>query len=192
MAMEVQASERRSALPRRRAIILSVLALLLVGAGGFIWLLFQPTKDSGPFGGIGVGQAAPNFTLTDSAGHPVTLSSFRGHPVIINFWASYCSPCRGETPLLQQLYNEHQAQGLVILGINEGEPASTMLQYMQDYQITYPVLADRTLQFNDNNSYDPVALPRTFFIDKEGIVRAIFNGQLSPQGLQADYQRISG
>ncbi len=192
MATDVLAPARRRYSPKRRTVLLSILALLLVGAGGFLWLLFQPTKDSGPFGGIGVGQSAPNFTLTDSTGHPVTLSSLRGHPVIINFWASYCAPCRGETPLLQQLYSEHQGQGLVILGINEGEPTSTMMQYMQDYQITYLVLADRTLQFNNNNSYDPVALPRTFFIDKQGMVRAVFNGQLSPQGLQADYQRISG
>ncbi len=175
-----------------KALFFSGLILLLLLVGGFFWLLFQPSGDSGPAGGIGIGQPAPNFTLTDASGHPVQLSSFRGHPVIINFWASYCAPCQGETPMLEQFYHDHQAQGLVILGINEGEPASNITQYIQAYHITYPVLSDRTLQFNDPSSYDPTPLPRTYFIDKAGIVRADYPGALSPDTLQADYQKISG
>src|SRR5579883_2475841 len=77
-----------------KALFFSGLILLLLLVGGFFWLLIQPSGDSGPAGGIGIGQPAPNFTLTDASGHPVQLSSFRGHPVIINFWASYCAPAR--------------------------------------------------------------------------------------------------
>jgi|SRR5579859_658556 len=191
MSTEVQSQKRRGLPISRRALFLGGLALVVVLAGGFIWFLFQPSKDTGPAGGVGIGQAAPNFTLMDAKGHPVTLNSFRGHPVIINFWASYCAPCRGETPLLQQFYQQHQAQGVVILGINEGEPISNITQYMQEYNVSYPVLADRTYQFNNTTSYDPTPLPRTYFIDKQGIVRAVFNGALSPQWLQTDYQTIS-
>ncbi len=192
MSTEVQAQKRRGRLPiSGRTLFLSGLALVVILVGGFVWFLFQPSKDTGPAGGIAIGQAAPNFTLMDANGHSVALSSFRGHPVIINFWASYCAPCRGETPLLQQFYQQHQAQGVVILGINEGEPISNMTQYIQEYNVTYPVLSDRTLQFNDTASYNPTPLPRTYFIDKQGIVRAVFNGALSPQWLQTDYQTIS-
>ena len=193
MSTEVKRRKHYGFLPiSGRALFFSGLALAILLLGGFAWLLFQPSNDTGPAGGVGIGQSAPDFTLKDASGHQVSLSSFHGHPVIINFWASYCAPCRGETPLLEQFYQDHQAQQLVILGINEGEPTSTMSEYIQEYNVTYPILADRTLQFNAASSYDPVPLPRTYFIDKEGIVRASYPGALSPAILQADYQKISG
>ncbi len=192
MASEVQARKHRGLLPiSGRALFFGGLILLVLLAGGFIWLLFQPSKDTGPTGGIGVNQAAPDFTLKDVNGHAVTLSSLRGHPVIINFWASYCQPCQDEMPLLNSFYQQHQAEGLVILGINEGEPMSTIKDYAGRYQIAYQVLSDPSYAFNSDSSYDPSPLPRSYFIDKQGIVRAVFTGQLSPNTLQADYQKIS-
>src|SRR5579885_923553 len=178
MATDIQAQKRLGFLPRGRTLFFVIVALILILVGGFFWLLFQPSNDSGPAGGVGIGQAAPNFTLSDAKGQQVSLSSFRGHPVIINFWASYCAPCQTETPLLKTFYDEHQAQGLVILGVNEGEPLSILSKYAQDYNVTYPVLSDRTLQFNSASSYNPVQLPRTYFIDKQGVVRAVSNGAL--------------
>ncbi len=193
MTTQVQAQKRRGFLPiSKRTLVLSGLALLVLLAGGFVWLLFQPSKDTAPAGGIPVGQAAPNFTLTTLKGKSLTLSSLRGHPVIINFWASYCQPCQDEMPLLNSFYQQYQAKGLVILGINEGEPMATISDYAQRYAITYQVLADPTYQFNSDSSYDPTPLPRSYFIDKQGIVRAVFTGELSPATLQADYQKISG
>jgi peroxiredoxin len=186
-------TRKRGLLPfTGRALFFIGLAVLVLVGGVFAWLLFQPSSDTGTVGGVGVGQPAPSFTLADATGKAVSLGSLRGHAVIINFWASYCAPCRSETPLLQQFYQQHQADGLMILGINEGEPISTMSEYVQEYNVTYLVLSDRTLAFNDNASYNPVPLPRTYFIDTQGIVRAVVNGALSPQGLQAAYQKISG
>ncbi len=193
MATNVQARKRRGFLPvSKRPLVLSGLALVVVIAGGFIWLLFQPSKDTTPAGGIPIGQTAPDFTLTDLNGHQVTLSSLRGHPVVINFWASYCAPCQDEMPLLNAFYQQHHTDGLVILGINEGEPMATISDYAQRYKIAYQVLSDPSYQFNADSSYDPSPLPRSYFIDKQGIVRAVFNGELSPATLQADYQKISG
>ena len=192
MATEIQAQKRWGFLPQGRTVFFAALIVIVALAGGFFWLLFQPSHDSSPAGGISIGQAAPNFTLINTNGQLVELRSFRGHPVIINFWASYCAPCQSETPLLKTFYDDHQAQGLVILGVNEGEPSNILTKYAQDYNVTYPVLSDRTLQFNSPSSYNPVQLPRTYFIDKQGIVRAVFNGALGPQQLQANYQRISG
>ena len=193
MSTKVQAQQRRGWLPiSKRTLFLSGLALVVVIAGGFIWLLFQPSKDTAPAGGIGVGQAAPNFTLSDNHGHQVSLSSLRGHAVIINFWASYCAPCQDELPLLNSFYQQHKADGLMILGINEGEPMATITDYAQRYQIAYQVLADPTYAFNADSSYDPSPLPRSYFIDKQGVVRAVFNGELSPTALLANYQKISG
>jgi cytochrome c biogenesis protein CcmG/thiol:disulfide interchange protein DsbE len=192
MSTELQ-TRKRGWLPiSGRALFFSGLAVAILLIGGFAWLLFQPSSDTTPVGGVGVGQPAPNFTLTDTTGKAVSLDSFRGHPVIINFWATYCAPCRSETPLLQQFYQSHQSDGLVILGVNEGEPVSNMTQYIEEYNVTYPVLSDRTLQFNTDASYNPKLLPRTYFIDAQGIVRAVSNGVLSPESLQRDYQKISG
>lgn len=192
MSTTVQAQKRRGFRPISKKTLFFVgLALVIVIAGGFVWLLFQPSKDAAPAGGIGVGQAAPNFTLSDMKGQAMTLSSLRGHPVIINFWASYCAPCQDELPLLNAFYQQHQADGLVILGINEGEPMSTITDYAQRYKIAYQVLADPTYAFNADTSYDPSPLPRSYFIDKQGIVRAVFNGELSPDALQANFQKIN-
>lgn len=190
MSTEVQ-TRKRGMLPMSgRALFFSGLAVVMLLVGVFAWLLFQPSSDTTPVGGVGVGQPAPNFTLADATGKQVSLSSFRGHPVIINFWATYCAPCRSETPLLQQFYQSHQSDGLVVVGVNEGEPTSNMTQYIQEYNVTYVILSDRTLQFNDNASYYPKLLPRTYFIDAQGIVRAKSDGVLSPESLQADYQKI--
>lgn len=192
MATKTQATKRWGFLPfSGRTLFFSVLIALVLLLGGFAWLLFQPSKDAGPAGGIGVGQAAPNFTLTDVNGHQVALSSLRGHPVIINFWASYCQPCQDEMPLLNSFYQQHQADGLVILGINEGEPMATVSDFAGRYKIAYQVLSDPRYAFNSDSSYDPSPLPRSYFIDKQGLVRAVENGELSPQVLQADYQKIS-
>ena len=191
MSTKVQ-MQRRGWLPiSNRTLILSRLALVVVIAGGFIWLLFQPSKDTTPAGGVPVGQAAPNFTLTDVKGHAVSLSSLRGHAVIINFWASYCAPCQDELPLLNSFYQQHQKDGLVILGINEGEPMATITDFAQRYQIAYQVLSDPKYALNADSSYDPSPLPRSYFIDKQGVVRAVFNGELSPSALQTNYQKIS-
>ncbi len=192
MTTDTQAQKRWTLLPLSgRSLFFSGLILVVIVVGVFTWLLFQPSQASGPAGGVPVGQPAPDFTLTDANGHQVSLAQFRGHPVIINFWATYCAPCRSETPMLQVFYAEHQADGLVILGINEGEPLSNITDFAQQYKVSYPMLADRTLQFNDESSYYPVPLPRTYFIDKQGVVRAVVTGELSQQQLQANYQLIS-
>src|SRR5262249_32348218 len=102
-----------------------------------------------------------------------------------------CAPCQDELPLLNAFYQQHQADGLVILGINEGEPMSTISDYAQRYNIAYQVLADPSYAFNSDASYKPTPLPRTYFIHKQGVVRAVKDGELSPDELQANYQKIS-
>ena len=192
MSTTVQSQKRRGFRPtNKRTLFFVGLALVVVIAGGFIWLLFQPSNSIAPAGGIGVGQTAPDFTLSDVNGHQVSLSSLRGHAVIINFWASYCAPCQDEFPLLNSFYQQHQTEGLVILGINEGEPMSTITDFAQRYKITYQVLSDPKYEFNADSSYNPSKLPRSYFIDKQGTVRAVEDGELSPTVLQANYQKIN-
>ena len=193
MSTTVQAQKQRGfRFLNKKTLFFVGLAVVVIVAGGFVWLLFQPSKEAAPEGGVSVGHAAPNFTLTDVNGHQVTLSSLRGHAVILNFWASYCAPCQDEFPLLNSFYQQHQQEGLVILGINEGEPMATITDFAQRYKITYQVLSDPSYAFLSDSSYNPVRLPRSYFIDKQGTVRAVEDGGLSPTNLQADYQKISG
>ncbi len=144
-----------------KIILLGVLALALLTAG------CSPT----PTQGIKVGNLAPDFQLQNLNGNSVSLSDFRGKPVLLNFWASWCPPCRDEMPYLQQVYDEWSAKGLVLLAINIGESSSTVEEFMQSHNLSFPVLLD-TKQDVDQK-YNIYGIPTTFLIDKDGIIQDI-------------------
>jgi cytochrome c biogenesis protein CcmG, thiol:disulfide interchange protein DsbE len=165
---------------------------LIVGAVvvvGFIALLFAPSGKAGSPGVLSVGQTAPNFTAQVAAdGKVISLAQYKGHPVVINFWGTFCAPCRSETPLLQRTYAAHSSAGLVILGIDQGEPADSVVQYGKDYGLTYPLIADGVLKVN--KAYGVTALPVTYFVDAKGIIRTASNGVLTPDSLAKGLQSI--
>ncbi len=128
-----------------------------------------------------VGHLAPNFTLQTPLGQEVTLRELAGQPVVLNFWASWCAPCRVEMPALQQAsltYNGRAA----ILGINQGETAKTVTNFGAEYGITYPLLVDT--EQSVSLLYDVRGLPTTLFIDVDGIVREVVIGAVSQAVLQ--------
>ncbi len=157
----------------------SVITLVIIL---FVWFLFQPSGATGSPGVLAVGQQAPNFTLTSTAGKQVSLSQFQGHPVVVNFWATTCAPCQSETPLLQRTLDQHQSQGLVVLGVDQGEEMSAVTQFGKSYELTYPLLADTHLGVN--HQYGVTGLPVSYFIDGKGTIRAIVNGVLQTNTLQ--------
>jgi peroxiredoxin len=142
----------------------------------FVWFLFQPSGQPGSPGTLAIGQHAPNFTLTDTAGKHVSLAQFSGHPILLNFWATTCGPCQSETPLLQRTLLSHQAQGLVVLGVDQGEEIAAIAKFGKDYALAYPLLADSQLAVN--HTYGVTGLPVTYFIDAKGAIRYISNGGL--------------
>lgn len=153
----------------------------------FVWLLFQPSGTTASTL-LPTGSRAPTFTLTDTTGHPIQLTQYRGHPVLINFWATYCAPCRTETPLLQRTLIAHQSDGLVILGVDAAEPQDAITSFGTEYHLSYPLLADFTLAINQR--YGVVSLPATYFIDAQGIIRSTVNGILLNPTLAAGLQTI--
>ena len=156
---------------------------------GFITLLFAPSGKAGSPGILMVGQAAPHFSALNAANSkPIALAQFKGHPVVINFWGTFCAPCRSETPLLQRAYTAHSAVGLVILGIDQAEPTDSVVQYGKDYGLTYPLIPDATLAIN--KAYGVTALPVTYFVDAQGIIRFAMNGVLTPDTLARGLQAI--
>jgi thiol-disulfide isomerase/thioredoxin len=120
--------------------------------------------------GTEIGNLAPDFQLMNMEGQNVTLSDLRGNPVIINFWASWCGPCREEMPFLQQIYEKWNKEGVLLQTINLRENPPQIAQYMQSNGLTFPVLLDTDGSVTQD--YNVIGIPTTFFIDKDGVIQA--------------------
>jgi peroxiredoxin len=153
------------------------LVALLAGAG-WIWLTkAQPGSTSS--GGIPAPQRgfqAPDFELIDTTGKTYRLSDLRGRPILLNFWASWCSPCKAEMPAMQQVYRQFQDQGFVVLAVNSTSQDSrnSALSFADQLGLSFPILWDDQGVVSD--LYQIKALPSTFFIDQEGTIREIIIG----------------
>jgi len=117
---------------------------------------------------------APDFTLSDLDGQPVSLSDYRGRPLLLNFWASWCEPCKVEFPLFQAAREQHADAGLEILGIIHDDSADAAAAFVEKEGSEWPALLDA----DDAvwTAYAGLGLPTTFFIDREGVIRAISFG----------------
>jgi cytochrome c biogenesis protein CcmG/thiol:disulfide interchange protein DsbE len=123
-----------------------------------------------------IGHPAPDFTLTALDGSEVSLSDFRGQPVVLNFWATWCPPCRAEVPALQSV-SESLAGEVVILGVSLQESPSTVSQFADEFGISYPVVLDQSAEAY--LMYRVRSIPTTFFIDERGVVTEVFSGPLN-------------
>jgi peroxiredoxin len=158
-----------------------VTGLFLIGGG--IWLLLsQVLPANGPERGAAYarqdalpGSPAPSFELADLTGQPVTLADFKGQPVILNFWATWCPPCRAEFPELQATA-EAYSDRLTIIGINHtsGDNPDLVPDFVTEYGITFPILLDELGLVV--KIYGVVGLPTTVFIDRQGVINEIITG----------------
>ena len=110
---------------------------------------------------------APDFMLRDLKGNQVSLSDFRGQPVVLNFWATWCMPCRVEIPYLEALYTKYKDQGLVVIGMNT-ETDYMKVKRFAEPRMTYTVLLDGQTQAQ---AYDVSGIPCTYYIDRKGIIQ---------------------
>ena len=115
-----------------------------------------------------VGRSAPDFMLYDLNGNEVRLSDFRGKPVVLNFWATWCGPCRVEIPHVNKLYDKYKAQGLVVIGVNSEEDHAKVRSFAEQ-NIAYTVVLNGGAQFQQ---YGVRGIPSTFYIDREGIIHS--------------------
>ncbi len=122
-----------------------------------------------PVKGTQINNLAPDFQLQSLDGQTISLSDLRGKPVLINFWASWCPPCREEMPYLQEIYEEWTDKGLVVLAINIGESSSTAEEFIQSYNLSFTVLLDTEQDIAQR--YNITGIPTTLFIDKDGIIQ---------------------
>lgn len=117
-----------------------------------------------------MGNLAPDFSLLDLNGQAVSLSSLRGKPVLLNFWATWCGPCRQEMPYLQQINAEWAPKGLVLLAIDIGESSAQVKTFLETNDLSLPTLLDSNRTVS-TRLYNITAIPTTFFIDKNGIIQ---------------------
>ena len=119
---------------------------------------------------------APDFTLKSRSGENVKLSEYRGDVVMINFWASWCAPCRQEMPLLEDMYKKYSDLGFVLLGVNVEEDSSKANDLLRDVAVTFPVLFDNANEVT--KLYKVVAMPSTIIVDRDGKMRYLHRGYL--------------
>ncbi len=150
--------------------IILVFVLLLTGCNTLSGSSGK-TSPEAPVEGTRVGNLAPDFQLRNLEGQAISLNSLKGSPVMINFWASWCGPCRAEMPYLQQIYEEWSGKELKLLTINIGESSSVASSFMQSYNLSLPVMLDTRQTVS--REYNILGIPSTFFIDKDGIIQGV-------------------
>lgn len=129
-----------------------------------------------------VGQPAPNFTLRAPDGEAVSLSDFAGQSILINFWATWCPPCRFEMPLFEQTYQKLKDDGFVVLAVDVQEGPEEVKSYMAEMGLSFPVVLDRSGAVS--NTYRVTGLPTSVFVDANGVVTDIHRGAVIESQLQ--------
>lgn len=133
-----------------------------------------------------IGHPAPDFVLESLSGNTVHLSELQGHPILLNFWATWCGPCRQEMPLLAKY---HQSQpDLVMLAVNAGEERDQVKAFRDEFGLMFDVLLDP--EGRVQSLYDIRGYPTTFFLDERGIVRAVVMGALDETSLPRYLEKV--
>jgi len=166
------AAPPRASWVTRMGLLLPVLAVLAL----FTWALVrhQQTLVVGAALARGETPPVPAITLPSFGGPPVSLSALREHPVILNFWASWCIPCRDEAPLLEATWREFEGRGLLVLGVNTQDLETPARAFLREFHITYPNVRDP--EGSTARLFGATGVPETFFIDREGRIRGKFPG----------------
>lgn len=157
--------------------------------------VIAPVEITAPTGGtvspLGLGQPAPDFSLTDVDGRTVKLSDYAGRPVWVNVWASWCAPCRAEMPDIDAVYREARRgdpNGLALMVISLGEDPAAVRRYLGTTKYELPVLLDPMFSFTEK--YRVSGLPTHYFIGRDGRIRDLAIGGLKPNGMRSRVAKI--
>ncbi|GKU79583.1 redoxin domain-containing protein [Paenibacillus sp. L3-i20] len=169
---------------RKTVQIVILLAVLLLGGYAIGTTLFGK-EESGP---IKVGSKPPAFKLADMTGGVKGLDDYAGKPVIINFWGTFCEPCVREMPEFQRQYEKWEDRGLVILAINLSEDTLTVNNFLNRFDLTYPILRD--VNRKTERSYSLRQYPTTFFVKPDGTLMEVVVGGMLEKDINERVERL--
>ncbi|MCA0982972.1 thiol-disulfide oxidoreductase ResA [Halobacillus yeomjeoni] len=164
-------------------------AMLAVMVGLVVFALISNSKDDKSV--VAKGEQAPNFQLErfGSEGETITLSDLEGKGVMLNFWATYCEPCKDEMPYMEELYPKYKEKGVEILAVNLDSTDLVVKRFMDTYDISFPVLRDKNGQVMDLYNIGPI--PSTLFISPEGEIVEQVTGALTLSKLEGHLKEIA-
>ncbi len=178
----------------RNAVTAAVIAAAIFGA---IWYFDRPANALGSRAvsvaasnapAPKIGREAADFEFVDIQGNSHRLSDYRGQVVWLNFWATWCPPCRAENPDIQTIYDANKGSGLVVLALSLGESRDTVSGYAKRTKLSYPMGLDLTTEIA--GLYRIVGIPTHFFIDRNGILRDLRIGGLSKSQMEKKVQQM--
>lgn len=181
-----KAKQTKKRKKRNRLMFRSSILLVLFAAVVFA-LVSNFNKDRTV---VAVGDQAPNFQLKkmNGSGEVVALSDLKGKGVMINFWATYCGPCKDEMPYMAELYKEYQDKGIEILAVSVDSTDLVVNRFVEDYGLNFPIMRDKGSQVME--LYNVTDLPSSYFISPEGEVIHKVSGALTLDKLEYYFQSI--
>ena len=161
-------------------------AVLLKIIRNYLLLLGCLVAWSGIAESASISGPAPNFTLKSLSGENIKLSELTGNVVLINFWASWCGPCRQEMPYLNAIHNKYEALGFTVLGVNVEEQVANARSFIAERPVDFPILFDSNNKVSE--LYKVIAMPTTVVIDRDGKMRFLHQGYQS--GDEVEYRKM--
>ncbi|MBL4968702.1 redoxin domain-containing protein [Bacillus halotolerans] len=158
-----------------------VAGILLIGLAGYMcWNVYQQFSKKEI--GIEEGQQAPDFTLKTLSGERASLSDVKGKKVLLNFWATWCKPCRQEMPAMEELQKEHSDVAVIAVNFTSAEKSEKQVQAFADtYHLTFPILIDKK---GINADYNVFSYPTTYILDEKGVIQDIHIGTMTKKEMK--------
>lgn len=171
---------------KKRRLVMRTIILLVLAAAVAYSLYANFTKDNKQK--VAVGEVAPDFALVDMQGNKHRLSDYRGQGVFLNFWGTWCPPCKKEMPYINNQYHQYKDKGVQVLSIDINESALAVNQFADRLKLDFPIMIDTNKDVMNVYGIDP--LPATFLIDKDGKVVKYHKGELTENKIRGFMEKI--